>query len=521
MSENTQRTKFSRRQILQLAGATAALPLSQGLVGCVGAPTEQARSGSGGGGGELVVCMSESPSTLDPAFAIDRPEYSVTSWVYDNLVWLDHDLTVKPSLALDWTSNKRADVWKFRLRKDAKFTNGRRVVSDDVAYSLRRILDKKVGSPGRSELAIIERVETPDSETVVLTLSGPYAELPGLMATKWARIIGKEGVKGLKTKPLGSGPYEFVEYVPQSHVSVRARNDYWDSDAGRAKEIIQRTIPDNVAQLNALESGDVHIVADVPVEFYDRVSKGKGLRIEQSSAAQWFPMVMRVDKEPFDDPLVREALKWCIDRQDLIDGPLKGHGVLGNDQPVPPSSEYYAEIQPKEQDIDRAKQLLAKAGLSDGFTHTIIASTDTPLRADVAVGLKQMVQKAGITFEVKTVDPNTYLNRVYKKGSLYIGQWGQAYPLDSLLTPHFFSDASLNEYRYSNKKLDNALVAARGAVNEQRRKELYGDVQQIIGEEGPIVIPFFTRRFSGVRSDVDGYKASALLNFDLRYVGFG
>ncbi|MQA79817.1 MAG: hypothetical protein GEV10_15270 [Streptosporangiales bacterium] len=516
MSENTQNVKLSRRRVLQLAGATAALPLSQGLVGCVGAPAEQGKGG--GGGGKLIVCMSESPSTLDPAFAIDRPEYSVTSWVYDNLVRLDHELNVKPSLALEWTSNKQADVWKFRLRKDARFTNGRRVVSDDVAFSLRRLLDKKVASPGRTELAVIERVEIPDNETVVLRLIGPYAELPALMATKWARIVAKEGVKDLKTKPLGSGPYEFDEYVPQSHVSVRVRDDYWDSEAGRMKEIFQRTIPDNVAQLNALESGDVHIVADVPVEFYDRVNDGEGLRIEQSSAAQWFPMVMRVDKEPFDDPLVREALKWCIDRQELIDGPLDGHGVLGNDQPVPPSSEYYADIKPKEQDIGRAKQLLAKAGLPDGFTHTIVASTDTPLRADVAVAITQMVKKAGITFKVKTVDPNTYLNRVYKKGSLYIGQWGQAYPLDSLLTPHFASDASLNEYRYREKKLDKALMAARAAVDDQRRKELYGDVQSIIGGEGPIVIPFFTRRFSGVRSGVKGYEASALLNFDLRYV---
>lgn len=516
ISENTQHPKLSRRRVLQFAGATAVIPLSQVLVGCVGAPAGKGKGG--GGGGELVVCMSESPSTLDPAFAIDRPEYSVTSWVYDNLVQLDHELNVKPSIALDWTSNKRADVWKFRLRKDAKFSNGRRVVSDDVAFSLRRLLDKKIGSPGRSQLAVIQRVESPDNETVVLTLTGPYAELPALMATQWARIVAKEGVNGLKTKPLGSGPYEFNEYVPQSHVSVRVRDDYWDSDAGRAKEIIQRTIPDNVAQLNALESGDVHIVADVPVALYDRVSKGKGLRIEQSSAAQWFPMVMRVDKAPFDDPLVREALKWCVDRQQLIDGPLEGHGVLGNDQPVPPSSQYYADIKPKEQDIGRAKQLLAKAGMSDGFSHTIVASTDTPLRADVAVAIKQMVQKAGVTFDVKTVDPNTYLNRVYKKGSLYIGQWGQAYPLDSLLTPHFASDASLNEYRYSNKSLDKALMAARAAVDERRRKELYGDVQRIIGESGPILIPFFTRRFSGVRSGVKGYKASALLNFDLRYV---
>lgn len=485
-----------------------------------GATPSRAASGapSAARGGKLTVSMSQSPSSLDPAFGINGPEYSVTSWIFDNLVWLGPDLQLKPMVATEWKANENASVWTFKLRQDVAFSNGRQLVADDVVFSISRILNKETGSPGRTGLGPIDSVEAPDPQTVVFHLSSSYADFPLELSQRWGRIVPKEAVDKLKTAPIGSGPYKLAEYVPGAVVRVVRNDTHWDKNAGLLDEIILRTIPDEVAEVTALRGGETQLMFDVPASAYDQVKKQAGVSISEVSTGTWVPMVMRVDTKPFDNPKVREAIKYCLDRPKFVDAVLLGKGTVANDHNVPPSHPFYWQSEPRKQDIAKAKALLAEAGLPNGFEFELVAAKDRSIRADTAVTIQDMVKAAGIKFNVKTIDYDTYIAQVYKKGPLYIGYWAMRPTLDSQLTPFFSTKGSLNEYAYSNPKLDDTLVSARGELDLEKRKGFYQQAQQILSTEGPVLIPYFLNSTSAYRNQVVGFEAHPLGYFDLRYV---
>lgn len=469
-------------------------------------------------GGRLVVTMPQSPSSLDPAFGINAPEYSINSWIYDNLVWLGPDLQLKPMLATEWAPNNDASVWTFKLRDDARFTNGRKLVADDVVFSVSRILNPDTGSPGRSGLGPIDTVEAQGEGTVVFKLKSPYADFPLELSQRWGRIVPRDAADNLKTTPVGSGPFVLKEYVPGSHVLVARNPNHWDPNAGLVDEILLRTIPDQVAETTALRTGESQLMFDVPVAAYDEIEKVDGVRISSVPTGTWVPLIMRVDTKPFDNPKVREAVKWCIDRQQFITVVLFGHGTLANDHNVPPNHPFVWEAPPRKRDVEKAKALLAEAGLANGFEFELVAATDRSIRADTAVTIQQMVKDAGIRFNVKTIDYDTYIAQVYRKGPLYIGYWGMRPTLDSQMVPFFTTNGSFNEYAYGNPALDDKLAQARAELNVERRKKLYQEAQQLLSEEGPVLIPYFVNVMSAYRREVVGFQAHPLTSFDLRYV---
>ena len=495
-------------------GGTGTTPGASPTTGSSGATPSRS-------GGQLVVSMSQSPSSLDPAFGINAPELSVNAWIYDNLVQLTPDLELKPMVATEWSSNDQADVWTFKLRDDVKFTNGRQLVAEDVVFSIMRIIDPDTGSPGRNGLGPIETVEAEDDLTVVFKLSSPYADFPLELTQRWARIVPKEAVDQLKNNPIGSGAFKLAEFVPGSHVRVVRNEDYWDPDAALVDEIILRTFPDEVAEITALRNGETHIMWDVPTASYDQVAEIPDVTISEVATGTWIPMVMRVDTPPFDNPLVRQAIKYCLDREQFVDAILFGHGTVANDHPVPPNHPFHWDAEPRQRDIEKARQLLADAGYPNGFEFELIAATDRSIRADTAVTIQQMVKDAGITFNVKTIDYDTYIAQVYKQGPLYIGYWGMKPTLDGHLVPFFTTGGSSNEYAYSNPELDEVLFAARAELEVDKRKALYQEAQRILSEDGPAVVPFFLNLMTAYRKEVVGHKTHPYTYFDLRYVSLG
>jgi peptide/nickel transport system substrate-binding protein len=515
--------RMNRRQVLaRLAALGLSAPAAAALFSAPGFRAEAAAQATPQrSGGRLVVSMSQSPSSLDPAFGINAPEFSITSWIYDNLVWLGPDLVLKPMLATEWTPNDDASVWTFTLRDDVTFSNGRQLVADDVVFSISRVLNPDTGSPGRSGLGPIDTVEAPDPQTVVFTLASPYADFPLELSQRWGRIVAKEAEANLATEPLGSGPFTIAEYVPGSHVVVVRNEAHWDPNAGLVDEIELRTFPDEIAEITALQNGDVHIMYDVPAAAHEQISGFEDVQISEVPTGTWIPMIMRVDTPPFDKPQVREAIKYCMDRTAFVDAVLFGHGTVANDHNVPPNHPFVWVSDPRPRDIEKAKQLLAEAELPDGFEFELVAATDRAIRADTAVTIQQMVKDAGITFNVRTIDYDTYIAQVYKKGPLYIGYWGMRPTLDSQMVPFFSTDGSFNEYAYSNPALDEKLFAARAELDAEARKALYQEAQQILSAEGPVLIPYFLNVASAFRSEVVGFEAHPLTTFDLRYVSLG
>jgi peptide/nickel transport system substrate-binding protein len=509
--------EISRRRFLK--GASA-LGMSLSAAPLFAACGEQ-RSPSPGGpsGGSLAVSFTDSTASLDPAFGINLIEGAAVQLIFDNLVRINNDLDLEPMVATDWSRNKDATRWTFKLRDDVKFSNGRKVVADDIVFTIERVLDPDTASPGASIYGLVEAAEAKDDTTLVFNLRSPFAEFPRELAQPFGAIVPKEAVDRLENEPVGSGPFELAEYVPGSQVVVRRRDDYWDADVIRIDEVVLRTMPDEVTQTTALQNGEIQIFFDVPANSYEQVKATEGVSISERPSGYWVPLVMRVDTEPFDNPRVRTAIKYAVNRPEFVKGVLFGQGVTANDHPIPPNYEAYWDAEPKEQDLDQAKTLLAEAGLADGFEFEVVAATDRPERADTAVLLSDQLKQVGINFKVKTIDYDTYISQVYGKGPLYIGLWrGNRATLEDSLVPFFTTDGSRNEYAYSNEQLDETLFAARKELDEQRRIELYKDAQRIISEDGPALIPYFGNVARAYREEVTGFEAHPLGYFNVRDV---
>jgi peptide/nickel transport system substrate-binding protein len=473
-------------------------------------------------GGTVTVSIAQSPSTLDPAFGINAGEFIMTSWLYDNLVSLSPDLTLHPMLATDWSSTPDAKTFTFKLRQGVKFTTGRELTADDVVYSISRILDPQTASPGRTALGPIDHVEAVDPYTIRFTLSSAYVDLPYALTDRWGRILPRDHTSDeFKTQAFGSGPFKLKEYLPGVQVSVERNPDHWQENTPLLDGAILKTYPDTVAEITALGNDETQIMWQISPSSYDQVASASNTKIYEVPTGNWLPMIMRVDQPPFDKNEVREAVKYCVDRDAFVKTVVRGHGTPANDTNIPPNSPAYLKTSVRQQDYAKAKQLLAQAGLPNGFTQDVVAATDNPLRADTAVAIQQMLQPAGIMLNVKTIDYPTYIANIYRKAPCYIGSWAMRPVLDLQLSPFFSTGGSSNEYAYSNPQLDDLLTRARSTTDANQRNSLYQDVQRLLSSEGPALIPYLVDYITAASTKLSNFQAHPMTWLDLRYVYFG
>lgn len=459
------------------------------------------------------------PRTLDPAFGINMAEYMVNGLLYDNLVLLNSDFELVPCLAVSWEASADASEWTFHLRQGVVFFDGSPFEANDVVYTFQRILDPDIGSPGRTSIGPLEKVIAVNSMTVKFVLRSPYAEFPTELTKRWGRIVPEGANDELATIPNGTGPFRLTEWIVGSHITLDANQNYWDPETPGVERITINFFPDPVAEINAFETGELDLIAEVPIDLYDQVKRVPGVQVEEIAAGSWIPMIMRTDTPPFDDPRVRLAVKYCIDRQAFVDTAMRGHGIPANDHSIPPNSPYYLNVPLRQQDYAKAAELLAEAGYPNGFEMELIAATDRPERVKLALVIQQMCAPVGIKFKVKTMSYDVYIAQVYKQGGCYIGWWGFRPTADGNLSPFFTCDGSWNEYAYCNTELDEILREAQGELDQEKRVALYHRAQQILSEDGPALIPVYTSFISAWQPYVKGYSIHPMTWFDhLRWV---
>ena len=467
-------------------------------------------------GGTLRISFPGSPRLLDPPITGSAEEWIVTSWLYNNLTRVDDKFAVQPDLAESWTPNADGTVWTFKLVKGVKFHSGREVVADDVVHSINRILDPNTKSRGKGGLGPIAKVEAVDPSTVRFTLSQPVADFPANLALPYARITPRDTKLNLNTQADGTGPFVLKEFVVGEKVVVERNPNYFRRGFPRVDQVQAVIYPDSTAEINALKEGKTDIMWQVRPDQVELLTNARGIKVEEVPTGSFVPIVMRADQPPFDDPRVRKALKLTLDRKIIVENILGGHGVIGNDQSLPPNNPVYdAAVKAPTRDIAKAKQLLAEAGHPNGLKLTLYTSDARVGMLPLALLTQQMAKEAGFDINIQTVPWDVFLNTVWEKRPFYINNWFARPTTDTSITPFFTSRAkggSLNDYYYSNPEVDRLLLAAQGELNAQNRKQLYGKAQQIIAEDGPAVIPFFKNNITAYRANVEGYGADPGVN---------
>lgn len=454
--------------------------------------------------------------------------------MYDALLGWDEQSKLVMRLAESVEANSDATKWTVKLKSGLAFHDDKPVTADDVVYSFQRILDPQIGAAGSAGLANLKprNIKKIDDLTVQFVLDPPSAIFYEQLAYYPNAIVpvGYERPKGIKGA-IGTGPWKVTSYTPGRQIEFAANPNYWGTGpyADRLKLI---EFSDPTAKLNALIGHTIDYSTLLESAQVRTVKATPGLKVVTAKTGAWNPFTMRVDKKPFDDVRVRQAMKLILDRQQMIDLAYGGFGWVGNDIFAPYDPGYPKDLPQREQDFEQAKSLLKQAGYDNDLTVTLNCSTATGA-ADVQAAqvFAQQATGAGVTIKVNKVDPSTYWNT---------GNWG-TYPfaMTYYSTRNYLAQVQLCTLPAQNGqpaapywtetwwddaewlKLFNEAILS---VDDTKRGELVSEMGKIDHERGGYIIYEFgmqndaySDKLAGVAANTFGGESATRASFNLMY----
>jgi len=462
-------------------------------------------------GGKLVVAMSQDLPGLDPHPSTSTITYQVLSLVYQGLVDFDRDLKIKPVLAESWKVSPDGKQWTFALRKGVKFHNGRTLVANDVKFSIERILDPKTAARGKGSLGMIESVQVVDPQTVRIHLSHPSGAFLSRIAGTYQAILPPEAVQGSAFKPIGTGPYQLVEWKTNERVELKKFAEYWESGVPYLDEITLKPVPDGTVRLTALKTGDAGFVQLIPLEALADLQKtpSKDFVVRTVKGGGGFSaIILNSKKAPFNDVRVRRAVALALDKHEVTLGVWRGFATPVN-QMMPPGSAWFFNVPDRKPDVEQAKKLLAEAGIKPGtkLTHTVGQVANLVPAAQV---FQAQLTRLGLDLQLEVLDWPAYIKR--QRASDYTSTNTNFFPKvdpDDAYYRYFHSKGGANELSggYANPAADKLLEEGEATVDQAKRADAYRRFVEIVQDEAPMIITGLGDAAVGWRTPVKGFEA--------------
>lgn len=437
--------------------------------------------------------------TMDPAtYAAGPLVLAMLGGVCNNLVEIDETGAVKPELAESIEPSEDTRTWTLRLR-DVTFSNGKPLTAADVIASFNHHRGDDTTSGAKDLLTDVTDIRAEDDRTVVFELASGNADFPFVAADYHLVIMPEDGNGGLDWQSgIGTGGYTLEEHEPGVRIRLARREDYWKADRAWFDEVTLLTINDPTARQNALVTGEVDIINGVPTNTVHLLERRPGIDIVEVTGSAHYPFPMHCDAAPFDDVNVRLALKHAINREELVDKVLRGHGVVGNDQPIGPAYRFHdPDLQQRSYDPDKAKFHLREAGIDNLDVTLSTSSAAFSGAVDAAVLFQQSAAEAGININVETKPADGYWSNVWLKDPFCSGYWNGRPTEDWMFSMVYAAGANWNETHWQNERFNTLLRKARVELDEGKRAAMYAEMQQLCRDDGGAIIPMFANFIDG------------------------
>ena len=498
---------YARLDRRSFIGGTAAVAAGLAMSGTLAAGVRAARADDMPvKGGVLKAGMSGGASTdsLDPAtFASEVPKAFGRQWG-EQLVQISPKGELIPALAEEWGSSPDARVWTFKIRKGVEFHNGATLNPDDVVATMERHAGENSKSGAFGIMRGIETVKR-DGDTVVFTLKEANADLPYLLED-YHLMIQPGGGKDNPAAGIGTGPYKVVANEPGVRHGGEKFANYWRGDErGHAAQIEVVVINDTTARVSALQSGQVDMINRVEPKIVDLVRKSAGVVVHNVAGRGQYVFVAHCDTGPFDNNDLRLALKYAIDRKEMVDKILRGYGSIGNDFPINTAYPLFSDdIEQREFDPDKAKFHYKKSG-HDGTV--LLRTSDVAFSGavDAAQLFQQSCAKAGIKMEVKREPGDGYWTEVWNKQPFCASYWSGRAPQAQMYSTAYLSSADWNDTRFKRPDFDKMVMAARGELDQAKRKQAYRDIALMVRDDGGVILPMFNNFIDASGSRIRGW----------------
>ena len=399
--------------------------------------------------------------------------------LYEGLVKPDSSGDLQPALASDFQISEDATTYTFTLREGVKFHDGSPVTAEDVKYSIDRCADTTNGDPLVAAYSHIQSVNILDEKTVEVVLDGPDTDFLAYMTN----AVIPASNENPDTNPIGTGPYKYVSRSPQENFVVEKFDDYWGTPAN-IEHVTFKVCANADSIVMDLQGGSIDMFARVTPAQADQL--GDSFQVLEGTMNLVQALYLNNEAEPFNNELVRQALCYAVDPQEIMDIVSGGKGTEIGSSMFPAFGKYYMpELNDMyKQDLDKAKELLKEAGYENGFSFTITVPSNYQQHIDTAQVIVEQLKKIGVTAEINLIEWDSWLSDVYagrKYEATVVGVDASSLTPSALLS-RFVSTASNNFVNFSNADYDAAYAKALGTIDDEEKTAAFKECETLLAE---------------------------------------
>jgi peptide/nickel transport system substrate-binding protein len=496
------------------------LPLMGTILGAFGAAVVSPAARAATAGATIRVATTVPAAAIDPVTVADGGGLLMLQQTGEFLANSGSDLRLKPVLAESWKPNEDGTVWTFKLRKGVKFHNGKTMTGEDVVTTIELLADPKNSSNAVSAfLCVLSKGATKkvDDETVEFHLDAPNGNFPYYLSSdNYNAIILPADYAGDFEKNFnGTGAFKLDKYTPKVGASFLRNDDYWGPKALPARTEFT-FYADMQPQVLALQGHQVDIINQLPVLQGIALLNDPNIHMISIKSSAHTQVHMRNDMAPFTDKRVRRAIALCLDREKLAKGLFRGRTDLGNDSPFAPVFPSTAKTVPqRHRDIATAKQLMAAAGLANGFKTKL--TTEKYLEIpEYAVVIQNAVKAIGIDLELNVESQDAYYGKAvfgqsdWLDSIVGITDYGHRGVPNVLLAAPFKSDGTWNAAHFKNKDYDSLTAQYIAALDLQSQRKTAGEIQRLLLDETPVIMSYFYDFLTATTKKVAGVQSTAM-----------
>ncbi len=461
----------------------------------------------------LIIARAVDATGLDPHTQTAFASLRLLELVYEPLVTTDADLNLQPALATDWSFSDDGMTLTFNLREGVTFHDGSAFDAMDVIASFERILDEETASAARTNYLSIDSMEAPDDLTVVFNLNTPDVPLLSAMASTNAVILSSDvmGSEDPALVTVGTGPFVLDSWTPEETTTLTANAEWW-GEGPFVDGVEIRIIPDETSILAALRAGTVDFALINDPLVGTLLVDDAEVTLHRTPTLSYNVLQLRAAVEPLDQIEVRQAISCAINRQEVVDSAALGEGRVTGPLTMASYALPTEDLFCYEQDVARAQELMAEAGLEDGFTLSVIlANAEPPVASAIAQVIGSQLEAINITVEIEALEFSTYVDR-WLAGDFMAAAALNGGRIDpyTMYSRYWQVDARFQETAgYIDDTLDNLMKSGQVETDFETRYEIFSEFQQHLAETSPWIWLYAGYSYTAHQSYVEGWEPAA------------
>ena len=512
-------------------------------------------------GGTLTLALPSDAVSMDPHGSNDVPSEQIRDTIYEPLLTQDENFEIVPVLAEEYEQIDDT-TWEFKLREGVTFHDGSEFNAEVVKANIERVKDIAKASPRSFLLDMVSEVNIIDDYTVELVTEYPFAPLANNLTHGAGKMISKDLIDAdyqqaldeagsdlsldeyyelrdaggsehedvaneisayvgqlVESEPVGTNYFKFDSRSPGEQTSVVRNDDYW-GDTALLDGVTFKVVSEPGSRIAELESGSSDAILATLSSNIERVDSNEDVTLLRNDSVSIDYIGFNTEKEPFNDPKVRQAITHAFDSEAVLEGVYNGSGTPAEAPLAPGVLGYSEDLEGLDYNMERAQELLDEAGVED-LTINLMVNDDNPERVDVALWLQESLSTLGITVNVEQVEWGAYLAATGAgEHDMFILGWSNSTgDPDNGIAPLFHSDNigdTGNRSFYNNPELDSILDEARQSTEESEREQLYMDAQQILVDDAPAIFIRHGENLNAHGNHVEGFEGDAYNIFDFR-----